>query len=163
MEAKQFGEKHNLFPGRGVSICQQSHYHPSKHVQSPSLSYSLTHHTPPTSLTSFTESFSDPLATTILLFSPSAPLQVKIFQQTSGFCFVTFSEHTAPVTAVAFLPSGHGLLSSSLDGTVRAYDLVRYRNFRTMTSPTPVQFGSLAVDPSGEVSEGIGDVNICIC
>ncbi|MEW5311682.1 MAG: hypothetical protein WDW38_003377 [Sanguina aurantia] len=92
-------------------------------------------------------------------FSPDGSLiatgaddnKVKIFQQTSGFCFVTFSEHTAPVTAVAFLPSGHALLSASLDGTVRAFDLVRYRNFRTMTSPTPVQFGSLAVDPSGEI------------
>lgn len=51
--------------------------------------------------------------------------QVKVFQQGSGFCFVTFSEHSAPVTAVQFLPSGHALVSASLDGTVRAYDLVR--------------------------------------
>jgi WD40 repeat protein len=57
------------------------------------------------------------------LFSSAA--QVKIFQLSSGFCFVTFAEHTAPVTAVAFLPSGHALVSASLDGTVRAYDLVR--------------------------------------
>ncbi|GFR41863.1 hypothetical protein Agub_g2644, partial [Astrephomene gubernaculifera] len=92
-------------------------------------------------------------------FSPDGALiatgaddcKVKVFQQSSGFCFVTFSEHTAPVTAVAFLPSGHALLSASLDGTVRAWDLVRYRNFRTLTSPTPVQFGCLAVDPGGEV------------
>jgi periodic tryptophan protein 2 len=41
-------------------------------------------------------------------------------------------------------------LFSTLDGTVRAYDLIRYRNFRTFTSPSPVQFSSLAVDPSGE-------------
>lgn len=27
----------------------------------------------------------------------------------------------------------------------------RYRNFRTMTSPRPVQFACLAVDPGGEV------------
>jgi len=42
-----------------------------------------------------------------------------------------------------------------LDGTVRAYDLLRYKNFRTMTSDpqaaTAAQFVSLAVDPSGEV------------
>ena len=56
------------------------------------------------------------------------------------------------MTAVAFLPSGSAVLSASLDGTVRAFDLVRYRNFRTMTSPTPMQFRSLALDPSGEVS-----------
>eukprot|EP00798_Chlamydomonas_sp_ICE-L_P014256 gene14256-20229_t len=60
-------------------------------------------------------------------------------------------DRKAPVTAVAFIPSGNALVSASLDGTVRAYDLLRYRNFRTMTSPTPVQFGSLAVDPAGEI------------
>lgn len=79
-------------------------------------------------------------------------LQVKIWNMQSGFCFVTFSEHSAPVTAVAFLPSGSVVVSASLDGTVRAFDLVRYRNFRTMTSPHPVQFVSLAVDPAGEVT-----------
>ncbi len=34
---------------------------------------------------------------------------------------------------------------------MRAYDLVRYRNFRTMTSLEPTQFISLSIDPSGEV------------
>lgn len=92
-------------------------------------------------------------------FSPDGALiatgaddnKVKIFQMSSGFCFVTFSDHTAPVTALQFLPAGQAVLSASLDGTVRAFDLVRYRNFRTMTTPTPVQFSSLAVDPAGEV------------
>nr|BCL66081.1 nucleolar protein, component of the U3 processome [Volvox africanus] len=96
---------------------------------------------------------------TTTAFSPDGALiatgaddcKVKVFQLATGFCFVTFTEHTAPVTAVTFLPSGAVLLSASLDGTVRAWDLVRYRNFRTMTSPTPAQYGSLAVDPGGEV------------
>lgn len=77
--------------------------------------------------------------------------KVKIWNVTSGFCFVTFSEHTSSVSAVEFAKQGQVLFTASLDGTVRAYDLVRYRNFRTFTSPTPVQFSSLAVDPSGEV------------
>lgn len=77
--------------------------------------------------------------------------QVKLWTVASGFCFVTFSEHTAPVTAVSFLPTSSAAVSASMDGTVRAWDLLRYRNFRTMTSPTPVQFASLAVDPAGEV------------
>lgn len=38
------------------------------------------------------------------------------------------------------------------DGTVRAYDLVRYRNFRTLTTPQPQQFLSLGVDPGGEIA-----------
>ena len=77
--------------------------------------------------------------------------KVKVWSTATGSCFVTFTEHTMPVSAVAFLPSGHALLSASLDGTVRAFDLMRYRNFRVLTSPDPCQFVSLAVDSSGEV------------
>ncbi|GLC52693.1 hypothetical protein PLESTB_000658000 [Pleodorina starrii] len=87
----------------------------------------------------------------VLIATGADDCKVKLFQQSTGFCFVTFSDHTAPVTALAFLPSGAALLSASLDGTVRAWDLVRYRNFRTLTSPTPAQYGSVAVDPGGEV------------
>ncbi|KAG9016742.1 hypothetical protein FRB90_002308 [Tulasnella sp. 427] len=77
--------------------------------------------------------------------------KVKVWNTTSGFCFVTFSDHTAAVSTVEFAKQGQVLFSASLDGTVRGYDLIRYRNFRTFTSPTPVQFSALAVDPSGEV------------
>lgn len=77
--------------------------------------------------------------------------KVKVWNLASGFCFVTFSEHSASVSVVEFAKQGQILFTASLDGTVRAYDLVRYRNFRTFTSPSPVQFSSLAVDPSGEV------------
>ncbi|KAI8141777.1 WD40 repeat-like protein [Fennellomyces sp. T-0311] len=77
--------------------------------------------------------------------------KVKVWNTTSGFCFVTFSDHKSNVMAVEFAKQGKVLFSASLDGTVRAFDLVRYRNFRTFTSPNPVQFSSLVVDPSGEV------------
>lgn len=79
--------------------------------------------------------------------------KVKLWSKNSGFCFVTFSEHSASVTAVEFAKRGQVVFSASLDGTVRAWDLIRYRNFRTFTSPTetPVQFSCLAVDTSGEV------------
>ncbi|PBK68743.1 WD40 repeat-like protein [Armillaria solidipes] len=77
--------------------------------------------------------------------------KVKVWSTHSGFCFVTFTEHTAPISAVSFAKQGSVLFSASFDGTVRAFDLIRYRNFRTFTSPSPVQFSSLAVDPSGEV------------
>lgn len=43
----------------------------------------------------------------------------------SGFCFVTFSEHTSSVTDIAFAPNKKFVISSSLDGTVRAFDLIR--------------------------------------
>ncbi|KAI0322860.1 WD repeat protein [Amylostereum chailletii] len=77
--------------------------------------------------------------------------KVKLWNTHSGFCVITFSQHTSAVSAVQFAGQGQVLFSASLDGTVRAFDLVRYRNFRTFTSPSPVQFSSLAVDPSGEV------------
>ena len=77
--------------------------------------------------------------------------KVKVWNATSGFCFVTFSEHSAAISGVEFAKQGQVLFSASLDGTVRAFDLVRYRNFRTFTSPSPVQFSSFAVDSSGEV------------
>lgn len=77
--------------------------------------------------------------------------KVKVWNTVSGFCFVTFSEHSAAISSVEFAKQGQVLFSASLDGTVRAFDLIRYRNFRTFTSPTPVQFSCLAVDPSGEV------------
>ncbi|KAJ1796773.1 U3 snoRNP protein, partial [Coemansia sp. RSA 2399] len=77
--------------------------------------------------------------------------KVKVWNALTGYCFITFTEHTSAVTAVQFTKGSQVVLSASLDGTVRAYDLVRYRNFRIFTSPTPVQFTSLAVDPSGEI------------
>jgi periodic tryptophan protein 2 len=84
--------------------------------------------------------------------------KLKLWQTRSGFCFVTFSEeHTGSITDLKFIPpkKQHGgavILSASLDGSVRAFDLVKYRNFRVMSAPTPVQFTSLGVDSQGDVS-----------
>jgi periodic tryptophan protein 2 len=96
---------------------------------------------------------------TTLDYSPNGSLmatggddgKVKAWNTASGFCFVTFTEHTAPVKCVLFTPKGNAVVSASLDGSVRAFDLVRYRNFRTMTTPKPTQFMSLALDSSGEI------------
>ena len=77
--------------------------------------------------------------------------KVKLWQASSGFCFVTFTEHSGVVYDVKFAKNGKIVLSVSADGTVRAFDLIRYRNFKTLTTPTPVQLCSLAVDGSGEV------------
>uniref|UniRef100_A0A8C5DY81 Small-subunit processome Utp12 domain-containing protein n=1 Tax=Gouania willdenowi TaxID=441366 RepID=A0A8C5DY81_GOUWI len=84
--------------------------------------------------------------------------KVKVWNSNSGLCFVTFTEHSSSVTCVVFNASGFVIVSASLDGTVRAFDLHRYRNFRTFTSPRPAQFSSLAIDVSGElVSAGAQD------
>jgi len=77
--------------------------------------------------------------------------KVKVWHTSTGFCFITFMEHTAAVRAVEFMNKGNAVVSASLDGTVRAFDLVRYRNFRTLTTPAPTQFISVALDPSDEI------------
>lgn len=78
--------------------------------------------------------------------------KLKLWNAVTGFCYVTFAEktHTAPVTDVAFA-NASVVITASLDGTVKAHDLHRYRTFKTLTTPTPVQFLCLAVDSAGEI------------
>ncbi|XP_076749162.1 periodic tryptophan protein 2 homolog [Xylocopa sonorina] len=76
--------------------------------------------------------------------------KVKLWNIMNGFCTITFHEHTSMVTGVTFSHNRKFIVSASLDGTVRAYDLTRYRNFRTLTSPRPVQFSCVALDSSDE-------------
>lgn len=80
----------------------------------------------------------------------SADGAIKVWDTQSGFCIITFTQHTAEVTALKF-SARNVLFSASLDGSVRAFDLKRYRNFRVFVAPERVQFSSLAVDPSGEL------------
>nr|XP_023014507.1 periodic tryptophan protein 2 homolog [Leptinotarsa decemlineata] len=85
--------------------------------------------------------------------------KVKLWNLSSGFCFVTFTEHSNAITSIAFSGNKKFVVSSSLDSTVRAYDILRYRNFRVFTSTRPVQFSCVAVDSSGEfVAAGGQDI-----
>lgn len=99
-------------------------------------------------------------ATNALAYSPDGTRlitgsddgKLKLWDVNSGFNIVTFPEHTSGVTGVAFSPNRASVLfTSSLDGSVRAWDLLRYRNFRVFTAPTRLPFTCLAVDPAGEV------------
>lgn len=75
--------------------------------------------------------------------------KLKLWTTKNCLCFVTFTEHTSKITSLQFIPKkGNAVLSASLDGTVRAYDLVKYRNFRTLTTPKPAQFSCLAIEGS---------------
>ncbi|XP_072746564.1 periodic tryptophan protein 2 homolog [Anoplolepis gracilipes] len=76
--------------------------------------------------------------------------KVKLWNTISGFCTLTFHEHASSISGVLFSHNRKFIASASLDGTIRAYDLTRYRNFRTLTSPRPVQFSCLAIDASDE-------------
>ncbi|CAM9127008.1 unnamed protein product [Chrysoparadoxa australica] len=77
--------------------------------------------------------------------------KVKLWSMSTGFSFVTFDAHAAPVTGVAFTSNGSAVVSCSLDGTVKAHDMIRYKQFRSMTTPAPVQLSAVALDPAGEV------------
>lgn len=78
--------------------------------------------------------------------------KIRLFDSKSNFCFQTFSDHNNKITDLKFSSKLNTLISCSLDGTIRAYDTLRYRNFRTMRADMEVQFNCLAIDPSGEVS-----------
>ena len=87
------------------------------------------------------------------LASGSNDGKIKLWNLNSGFNFATFgSEHRGPITDLKFVPNKGGkvLVSASLDGTVRCFDMGRYRNFRTFTGPSEeksAQFTCLAIDP----------------
>jgi len=78
--------------------------------------------------------------------------KVKLWTTKNCLCFVTFTDHTAQISDLKFIPKkGNAVISASLDGTVRAFDLVKYRCFRVMQAQKPTQFSSLAVDQSGDI------------
>lgn len=56
--------------------------------------------------------------------------RVKLFESETGYCFCTFTNHMATVTEMVFSPTGNAIFTASLDGTIRGYDLLRYRQFR---------------------------------
>ncbi|EAN31837.2 WD domain G-beta repeat protein [Theileria parva strain Muguga] len=76
--------------------------------------------------------------------------KVKLWDNNTGLCYVTLTEHSASVEAIAFTPQGNALISASLDGTVRCFDLFRFKNFRVLTA-TRTQYTSVAVDGSGTI------------
>ncbi|KAH9946431.1 periodic tryptophan protein, partial [Amylocystis lapponica] len=72
--------------------------------------------------------------------------KITLWATSSSFCFITFTEHIAPASVIAFANLGSVVVSASLDGSVRTFNLVR---FHTIATPTPVQFSCLTVDPAG--------------
>ena len=49
--------------------------------------------------------------------------KIKLWNTTSGFCFVTFTEHTGPVAGLEFIAGkggrGHVIVSASMDGAAK--------------------------------------------
>lgn len=76
---------------------------------------------------------------------------IKLWRSENGLCFASFDEHEAPISDIAFLPKGNAIISASLDGSLRAFDLVKYRAFRKYNAPENAQLLCLALDNSGEL------------
>ena len=68
--------------------------------------------------------------------------KVKVWDRISGFCMTTFSEHESAITDIKF-SNKNTLFSSSLDGTVNAYDLIKYKKFRKYRPDTQCQLTCL--------------------
>lgn len=81
--------------------------------------------------------------------------KIKVFDTRTAQSFITLDKHTGPVTGLVFSrPPGSrdaALFSCSKDGTVRAFDMLRYKNFRTYVPSSPTSLSCLAVDASGEL------------
>ncbi|CAK5085748.1 unnamed protein product [Meloidogyne enterolobii] len=77
--------------------------------------------------------------------------KVKLWNCATSFCTVTFTEHETGVTDICFTQNGKAVLSSSLEGSIRAHDLKRYRNFRTLVAPKQTQLHLLCADFSGDI------------
>ncbi|KAF0977603.1 hypothetical protein FDP41_003595 [Naegleria fowleri] len=87
---------------------------------------------------------------------------IKVFSTENNQCFCNLpNAHSGPITGMIFSrPPGSrdaALYTSSLDGTVRAFDILRYKQFRMFTSLDAEGFSCLTVDPSGEIVIAAGN------
>eukprot|EP00834_Sanchytrium_tribonematis_P005880 NODE_389_length_8228_cov_1.280600.p1 type:complete len:809 gc:universal NODE_389_length_8228_cov_1.280600:1469-3895(+) len=69
---------------------------------------------------------------------------IKLFNASTGNSVITFTEHQAEITQLQFTKKDV-LISASVDGTIKAFDVKRYKHFRTMSAPNPVSFTCLAI------------------
>lgn len=79
--------------------------------------------------------------------------RIKIWDAYNTSCLFTFVNcHVSKVTDIKFpFNKSNMVVASSLDGTVRAFDLIKFNNFRTMTPPESSQLTSVAVDNNAEI------------
>lgn len=78
---------------------------------------------------------------------------VKLWEVVSGRCVATFSGHNGPISGVCFPRRRvQTIFSSSLDGTVRGFDVGRLKNFCTLTAEERAyQLTCVSTDDNGEL------------
>ena len=78
--------------------------------------------------------------------------RIKIYDTSNSQCLNTFIDHNMKITGLQYCPNkSNVLISCSYDGTVRAFDLIKYKNFRIMTIPKLTKFTCCSVDFTGEI------------
>lgn len=92
-----------------------------------------------------------------LLVTGSEAALVKVWRLPLGTCSMTFTQHTGPITDVVFFCHSDAFVSSSLDGTARAVDLIRCKNFRTFICPDGQGITHLSIDQSDNIICGAAE------
>jgi len=80
---------------------------------------------------------------------------VKIFDTQTFFNTTTFDDALSKITGIKFI-NNTTLITASLDGKARAYDLGRGKLFREFKPDTPNQLLALEVETNGEIIFGSG-------
>lgn len=75
---------------------------------------------------------------------------IRLWDSTTNFCIATLNDHQAGISGLKFT-NFNTLFSSSLDGTVNAYDITKQKKFRTFHPDSRCQLVCLETDPNGEV------------
>lgn len=77
--------------------------------------------------------------------------KIKVWDIEFGFCIVMFIEYISGIIVCEFVKKGNVFFIVSLDGFIRVWDLIRYRNFRMFIVFERLFFFCMVVDLSGEV------------
>lgn len=79
--------------------------------------------------------------------------KVKLWDTRTYFCIATLEYHMAQVTDIKFSKlKDDTLVSTSFDGSIRAYDTKKYLNFRTMETEPLNKLMCVELEDSGDVS-----------
>ncbi len=83
--------------------------------------------------------------------------EVKVWEAETGYELATFEGHTGEVRALAFTKDDRALVTASVDGTVRLWDVSRLPRRPARLPVQPVEVWSAAYSPDGRLLATAGD------